>query len=395
MHHHEESGTVPAGGFPPRLRSLLRVGVIACLVLTHAAGFLVSTPAAVAAPAADSAPPKLHLDSQFTRHGPATLAPGRRIHWEIGATLDGGVVGTLDLQVASEGALVTRPDGLWIQVRTCDQRWLTKPARCPGNLLQLLDPQRLADVAAETMVPVGHISLADSQWVLVTLYLPDNASADLQGASGRVGIGLTASGDETSGPIPTPVPTHAAPNAPTPSPHPTIAPTPEPNSPSSSPSTPPSSSPSTPPSSSPSTPPSSSPSNPPSSSPSTPPSGSPSSATSEPSVPVAPTSTPTSAPSSASTSTSTSPAVEVRPIAVGLPGMPPPQAAQGWATPAAGRGSTTGTGSMSGLPARLARTGAELGPTLALALGAIATGLLLSALARYQRSPRRCARSRR
>ncbi|WP_432563739.1 hypothetical protein [Kineococcus sp. SYSU DK003] len=50
---------------------------------------------------------------------------------------------------------------------------------------------------------------------------------------------------------------------------------------------------------------------------------------------------------------------------------------------------------MSGLPARLARTGAELGPTLALALGAIATGLLLSALARYQRSPRRCARSRR
>ncbi|ABS03928.1 hypothetical protein [Kineococcus radiotolerans] len=331
-----------------------RIGVLTSVVLITVAAGTAGSIALASSAVADSTPPKLRLDSQFTRHGPATLAPGRRIHWEIEATLEGGAVGALELQVASEGALVTRPDGLWIQVRTCDQRWLTKPARCPGNLLQLLAPQRLADVPAETMVPVGNISLADSQWVLVTMNLPENASAELQGASGRIGIGLTASGDDTGVPTPTRTPT---PNS-TPTPEgatPTGAPTataPAPTSPAVE---------------------------LPAASPQKPIEESP-----IPAPPAVPPAAPTSAP------TSTSAPADVRPITVAPLGASPVKVTTGSAARAAGGAPRSGGGSMSDpsdLPTRLARTGAELGPTLGLALGAIAAGLLLSALARRHRSP--------
>ncbi|NYD23045.1 hypothetical protein [Kineococcus aurantiacus] len=318
----------------PRARAAVLAGAV---VLGGAGGAAAAAPADAAGPRS----PQLRLDSQFTRHGPPTLAPGRRTHWEIGATLDGDEVGALELQVASEGTLVTRPDGLWIQVRTCDRPWLTRPARCPGTQLQLLPHQRLADVPTRTTVPVGNVSVHDSQRVLVTLDLPDDASADLQGASGRIGIGLTASGDDTAASVPTPTarPVPEVPPVPTTTADP--APTSAPPSPSL---------------------------------PSTPP-------------PAATPSAPAVA-SSAAASTAASAgkdagkdagqaAVEVRPLA---------------AAPA--RGGEPAGAADPGLPARLARTGAELGPALALGAGAVGGGLLLSALARYRR-PSRPPRSRR
>jgi hypothetical protein len=160
--------------------------------------------------------------------------PGVTRWWQIGAHLRGEPRADLVMHIESSGPLVTAPDGLVVESRTCTAPWrqaADEPPSCPATVADVLPPIRLAE-APTLPIPLGPITPSRSVWVLVSLHLPDDAGDQLQGQRGRIAVGFTASGDAV--PTSTATPTTTAPTAPlttTPGPAPLAGPPTAPGTP--------------------------------------------------------------------------------------------------------------------------------------------------------------------
>jgi LPXTG-motif cell wall-anchored protein len=124
------------------------------------------------------------------------LSPGDVVWWQVGAHLSDQDLGALTAQVAASGEAVALPGGVEIEVRTCGTRWTsTVPPACPGGAVEVLARRPLASVSPADVVALGQIGPSQSAWVLFAVSLPATAGDEMQGRTGRLGAGFTASGD--------------------------------------------------------------------------------------------------------------------------------------------------------------------------------------------------------
>lgn len=146
------------------------------------------------------------------------LSPGSPAQIQIAVDL-AGPTSPLTLQFTRDGALVTHPDGLIVQLQRCPQEWGNFPAAptCASGAVNVLGPIAASDVTLGPLMPLGipaapgapvfpggTVSSTQSSYVLATLSLPDTPEArsdeSLMGLEATIGLGFSASGD---GPIPT------------------------------------------------------------------------------------------------------------------------------------------------------------------------------------------------
>lgn len=125
------------------------------------------------------------------------LSPGEVVWWQVGAHLVDRDLGALTMQIAASGEVVALPGGVELEVHTCATPWTsTVPPACPGGAVEVLARGPLAAVSLTGVIALGQIRPAQSAWVLFALSLPATAGDELQGRSGRLGAGFSASGEE-------------------------------------------------------------------------------------------------------------------------------------------------------------------------------------------------------
>ncbi|HLS33951.1 MAG TPA: hypothetical protein VK039_10205, partial [Brevibacterium sp.] len=135
------------------------------------------------------------------------LAPGRDGLWLIEARLRGAEDSTLALELAGEEDLVAHSEGLQVAVSSCaDPFEVTandlSTATCPSGAQPVVPQARLADVGAprgEHRWELPHLEAASPRQFLVTLSLVES-SARTEALSGRIGVGLYASGEDAASP---------------------------------------------------------------------------------------------------------------------------------------------------------------------------------------------------
>ncbi|WP_144755743.1 hypothetical protein [Curtobacterium pusillum] len=106
---------------------------------------------------------------------------------------------TLDLEVRKDGALAEAPTGLLVTVSSCDRAWrdASGTPSCTGDAIDLVRATPAEDWA--TTSPVVRVPDPDGDgtaYLLVRSSLADAADPGLAGLSGRLGLGVTARGDD-------------------------------------------------------------------------------------------------------------------------------------------------------------------------------------------------------
>lgn len=106
---------------------------------------------------------------------------------------------TLDLEVRKDGALAEAPSGLLVTVSSCDRAWQDTGGTpsCPGDAVDLVRATPAEDWA--TTSPVVRVPDPDGDgtaYLLVRSSLADAADPGLAGLTGRLGLGVTARGDD-------------------------------------------------------------------------------------------------------------------------------------------------------------------------------------------------------
>jgi hypothetical protein len=138
------------------------------------------------------------------------LSPGSVEHWQVAASLV-DPIGSLSMRFERSGELVERPDGLQLQVQSCQTEWLDFPAapHCP-TAVTIFGPSPASSPslgvsgpldASSPVFPIGTIRHDTGRYLLVTMSIPDTPEAradeSLMGLTATLGIELTASGDLT------------------------------------------------------------------------------------------------------------------------------------------------------------------------------------------------------
>lgn len=119
--------------------------------------------------------------------------------WQVRTEVrDAGPV-TLDLEVRKDGALTEAPTGLLVTVSSCDRAWrdTSGTPSCPGGAVDLVRATPADDWG--TSSPVVRVPDPDgdgSAYLLVRSSLVDAADPGLVGLGGRLGLGVTARGDD-------------------------------------------------------------------------------------------------------------------------------------------------------------------------------------------------------
>lgn len=148
------------------------------------------------------------------------LSPGSLYQWQINASLAQDV-SDLTLHVAREGDLVSRPDGLQVQVQLCSVAWVTTitPATCAGTTANVFGPVPASDpslgpltgidttVDTATAFDLGTLTTTRDAFILVTVSIPDTpatrADTSLMGMTATFGFALTARYDGPDAGAPT------------------------------------------------------------------------------------------------------------------------------------------------------------------------------------------------
>ncbi|WP_144710463.1 hypothetical protein [Curtobacterium pusillum] len=162
-----------------------------------------ATAAAVAAP--DWRPvPETGTPGRLVLHtGPEPLTLPDAAHdtgtWQVRTDVlpDGPVV--LDLEIRKDGALASAPGGLVVAVSFCDRplRATTGTPACGPGATALVRATTTDDRAASS--PVVRIPDPDGDgtaYLLVRTTLADRSDPELPGATGRLGIGVTARSED-------------------------------------------------------------------------------------------------------------------------------------------------------------------------------------------------------
>ena len=195
--------------------------LVATAVLTGAA--LAAAAPATAAPVAREEVDVLQLRSTVDPDALSRLSPGQHVHWTIDADLRGAPEGDLSLRLLAAGEMVDHAKGLVVSLVGCAEAWdgveggLHEPddhlAACPARPREVLAPQPLRDVPQMVAFPHRRITPTSGEHLLLTLWLPEDAPEELQGARSTIGLGVTAVGEELD-PVPVPTPTPGSPGSP-------------------------------------------------------------------------------------------------------------------------------------------------------------------------------------
>jgi hypothetical protein len=184
-----------------------RVALLVLFCLMIGAGLSVFSARAYAAfvpvPTAQGAHLSLKSDPQPVSF--LDMSPGSVEHWQIDASLV-DASSTLTLQFNRDGALITNPRGLVVQVDRCDQVWtnVTTTPVCGGGEANVFGPVAASSIPETTIYDLAGLTNTQDKYLLVTLSIPDTAAAradtTLMGLTAQMGFGLTASGADPTQP---------------------------------------------------------------------------------------------------------------------------------------------------------------------------------------------------
>jgi hypothetical protein len=201
MLHDTENLGVRRAWTAPRIGAVVIAGsmMVAGLSLTSATAYA----AFVAVPGAQGAHLSLKSDPNPVEY--LDMSPGTVDHWQIDASLVDPTA-TFTLQFSRDGALVTNPRGLQIEVDRCDQVWTdvaTKPV-CGSGEANVFGPIAANAVNETTIYDLAGLTNVHDKYLLVTMSIPDSAAAEadtsLMGLTANIGFGLTATGDTPTSP---------------------------------------------------------------------------------------------------------------------------------------------------------------------------------------------------
>jgi len=128
------------------------------------------------------------------------LAAGQSYSWQIGITLDGPQSGHSTLQLAATGSL-TGTGGYQIEIDKCPSLWagvsgLGQALSCPSGAQPVVPLQALSAVKQGVSLPLEELTAGTSWYLRATLQRPADALAQPNEPYLRLGIGISAFGDE-------------------------------------------------------------------------------------------------------------------------------------------------------------------------------------------------------
>ncbi|MCU1410048.1 MAG: hypothetical protein JWR04_755, partial [Rhodoglobus sp.] len=155
-----------------------------------AAGALVVLPAPAARAAVTEetiSGTAITLVSVADKDAMADLQPGVPVWWQIGITAHPAQPGVVDLALAGAGGLVSDPQGLWLSVATCGQRWTG--TTCATGETSVMGFAAASGVLGGS-VPLTSMATTDELWVLVEAMVPNAPTM----RAGTASLSIIASG---------------------------------------------------------------------------------------------------------------------------------------------------------------------------------------------------------
>ena len=121
----------------------------------------------------------------------AHLVPGERVPWQVGVWAREDATGVIDVTLSASGALAADPDGLQVEVRVCDERWVS--GVCGSGEAHLAGPGAASGIL-DTPLAASSMDATSERWINVDVWLPAGITT-LPTTTATLQLAASGSGD--------------------------------------------------------------------------------------------------------------------------------------------------------------------------------------------------------